>query len=884
MKPINKFILHVVHNWEYKLNEAYSPSVMARLIEKFKEESEDLNINITDEQLKKYIERFDVLKTSPKISDKDLFNYSLSQLIRLITSSRGAEAPEAASITPDVVYNENGLIIYNGSNEGNCLNFGRGEKWCITRGSFNNYRYDVNRKNCTFYLVKDTNIQPRPGDSNSDDFRKSFFVVVVGSDNTYKVSDRTNNDVGGTGTEWDRWEPWSFVESHFPSIRGLQSVFKYIPLSSAEKITQLRTGNPISIREWIKLPYNVKEQYLVLRKTKTLFSDITVDAFLSKFLPKYPQIASFISTNYGIISSEDLINHLEDFSNSDTRSIFSNMRDTINVDKLSSEIVSFEAKKLITKLNKWTLKNNEHIFLTKDGKAIVKLNVDGDLTMDIYTEFDDFKNVKLTKRTSKYLLDYPELDEIPFKILIKLATDGVIDGNILQQIITNSENEENSNYIIHDTDNGKILIDVKNLSAYKINGDRITSLSFNDEEVQNILNNQEDNSILQDSVLDILKNKRQIPTNLDKVGFFNILNTIPIRERQFNNDGVSSIILNTTTEGEDGEIFIMPSSNTINNPDTNMFLCPIWGNTDAYWGTRVIGRVSKKAMQVYFDYLASQNTTLLWNVFLEKLKNSNTSYTYKKNILLLPNLVINPSDNRVIIEHQGDVYIINTQDPRNSNKLLPSGKIGKVNIPVSAARRLIGNQTPIQNTPTPPEAGGRVYEPLGGERRRGRPAGVGNTPREPQERQRGQVNVSAAFADLGLERGFTTLPRGDFRRLAVNDAVATSTNGDRGASRRDNIMTGSGVVRRVINIGPSKIYIIRLNNGENIASINIQPGNRNYIITHDGSHFLNSPSELMQFLRNQNLAEGLRKSLVKLHLKDNPHMIDEIKNYNKNNK
>ena len=227
MRAVDKFIIHVTHNL-FPLNE-YSEGEINKLMTKFKEEADDLEISITDDQLKAYIERFDALKNSPKITEKDLRKYSLSKLIKLVTSSKGVNEPEEEmDITPDVVYDQNGLIIYNGSKEENCLNFGRGESWCITRGSFGNYRYDDGRKNPTFYLVKDTNLP------SSD--RKSFFVVVVGSDNTYKASDRSNNDVGGRATEWDRWEPWSFIESNFPSVTGLRSVFKYIPLSSKEKI------------------------------------------------------------------------------------------------------------------------------------------------------------------------------------------------------------------------------------------------------------------------------------------------------------------------------------------------------------------------------------------------------------------------------------------------------------------------------------------------------------------------------------------------------------------------------------------------------------------------------------------------------------------------
>ena len=111
MRSIDKFILHVVHNL-YPLNE-YSVGEMKFLTDKFRQEADDLNITVSDEQLKAYIERFDTLKNSPKVTDKDLRKYTLSKLIKLVTSSKGISEPEdTADVTPDVVYNENGLIIY----------------------------------------------------------------------------------------------------------------------------------------------------------------------------------------------------------------------------------------------------------------------------------------------------------------------------------------------------------------------------------------------------------------------------------------------------------------------------------------------------------------------------------------------------------------------------------------------------------------------------------------------------------------------------------------------------------------------------------------------------------------------------------------------------
>ena len=65
-------------------------------------------------------------------------------------------------------------------------------------------------------------------------------------------------------------------------VPNIKSILKYIPLSSGEKVTQQYRNNSITYREWTKLPYSTKEQYLVVRKDRGLFSDINNDEFVEK--------------------------------------------------------------------------------------------------------------------------------------------------------------------------------------------------------------------------------------------------------------------------------------------------------------------------------------------------------------------------------------------------------------------------------------------------------------------------------------------------------------------------------------------------------------------------------------------------------------------------
>lgn len=136
------------------------------------------------------------------------------------------------------------------------------------------------------------------------------------------------------------------------------------------------------------------------------------------------------------------------------------------------------------------------------------------------------------------------------------------------------------------------------------------------------------------------------------------------------------------------------------------------------------------------------------------------------------------------------------------------------------------------------------------------------------------------MTELGLETAFLRLPRSDFRRLNVTNAQRENPNTSRGATRVNNRLGTAGQVGQVINVGPSKIYVIRLANQQIIATINVQPGNRNYVLfgNEQGniSEPMNSPAELMAVLQRRNLAE-VRNYLVREYLANNPQHLDEVR-------
>jgi len=854
MRPIDKFILHVVHNL-FSLNE-YSEGEINKLMTQFKDEADDLNIQITDDQLKAYITRFDALKNSPKVVDKDLRKYTLSKLIKLVTASKGVEEPEdAVNVTPDVVYNENGLIIYNGSKEDNCLTFGAGERWCITRGSFGNYRYDSNRKNPTFYLVKDTNLP------SSD--KKSFFVVVVGNDNTYKASDRTNNDVGGRATEWDRWEGWSFIEQNFPSVRGLRDIFKYIPLSSSEKINQSYKNKAINIREWVKLPFTVKEQYLVVRKNRGLFNDITDDEFVEKYLPKYPQIANFIATNAGIISSVILVKNLEKFSNQDVKSIIANMRDKIELKYLATDDIPFEVKKFLVKFNKWDIPSTERLYVTKDDSTIVKLKLGDNINVSLYQAEDDYPNIKLNKRTSKYLLDYPELDKIPVRNLIKLVQDEVIDKSVIDSVLEKAKTDSDSAIVVKDN----IIIDSNSFASYKIDGEKITQVPFDNEEVQAVFNTQIENEGFQQNALALINERSSIPETIDKDAFISILRATPLENRVIEYNGNPCVVL--TTQSPEHPIVIQSESRGISSFQITAF----YGD-GGNWRRRGGSGAYSNDIEIYrslFTYLRQQGRTYDGQQLIQNLTNVGRAYNPRGVIKAIIEadipMAADSTYKPIIFEEKP--YIINTQNSRTSYGVSDqTGKLVKANIPSAKAAQMLGNAAPAATTATG---------------RRGRPAGQPNTPQAAPAAPvaPGEINVREVMSDTGLEIAFLRLPRPILRKLNRTNASRVDPNGDRGAARRNNQLGDRGRVGRIIQVGGSKIYFISLPGARIVASINVQPGNSNYLLVgNDGGNVamsLNSPSDLVQALQQRGLAEH-HNYLVREFMSNYPEHQDEVKN------
>jgi hypothetical protein len=865
MRPIDKFILHVVHNWRNKLNEAYSEKAIQGFINKFKEEADDLNISITDNQLRAYINNFDRIKEKLPSDQRDLAKWNIGNLIRLVTTGKGGEeAAEEVDLTPDVVYNNenNTIVIYNGSKEANCINYGEGEKWCITRSSFSSYRYNEQKSFPTFYLAKNNNL-PRTD-------KLSFVAIQVrdpsttNENNRYVYTNRINQPYESN--------PMSFegLLSEVPWLRdvpNIKSVLKYIPITPQEKMTQRYKGNSTFYKEWVKFPYSAKEQYLTVRRGNELFSDIKNSEFVEKYLPKYPDIAKFIAETPGIINPLELLKHLDKFPNQIRRSITANLRDKINLRYIPLETLPFDVKKLLVQLNKWELLPNERLYVTKDGSTIVNLTLGKDIRLDLYQAEDNYPNIKLNKRTSKYLLDYQELDKIPLRNLLKLAEDEIIDKNLITKVLDDAKKDSNSAILVKPVENGEIILDSNSFSSYKIDDNgKISAVPFDNEEVQQIFNDAKDNESFQQNALNLFKRNDNIFPTIDKGALKNIINSIPSSKRIIQLPREEPTVVLTA----DGPIpfFIMwANPNSFSN-----YLTPV-SKYDEEGRITMRGDISNEMMTSYFNYLRQTNKSFNDDELLGILKSAVNIES--KRVFARNNPPVNANNRYRVVEREGEVYVVNTQNTRESFMLSSSrNNLKQASISTPLAAQLLGRQ-PQQ---APGQAVAQANDAIRAARR-GRPAGAPNAPRQQQVQPAipaGQgVSLTNIANTLNLTQGFNALPRLVLRKFNMDGRQLPATN-DRGASRRNNMLGNAGRVTAVYEFGPSSVYIIQLANNTRVASIVVQPGNSHYIITNNAAIQLGSPAGLLQALQQRNLAE-IHRYIVNEYFDRNPKHITEFK-------
>lgn len=884
MKPINKFILHVVHNWG-GLTEALSAKQMQVFIKQFKDEAEDLNLTISDDELKAAIEIFDTkFKNNPNVAEKDLAKYSVNQLLRLVRTTSDTKSKEI-EITPDVVYHndDNSIVIYSGDTEGKCITFGKGERWCITKGHFPNYRYSASSGYPVFYLVKNNNLP------SSDPL--SFVAIQVRNkpeDQRYVWTNRNNNP--------NNSEPMSFSQlvrniPYLADIPNLQSILKYIPVEASAEGRERKYRDGLKFNEWATdLDFEEKKQYIMVRsRERSLFTNLSAEKFVQKVLPKYDRIADWISTNPWNIGFDILLNNLEYLKPNNQKSIISfvnrpGQEIVVNGQQdIIGKKIPFDVSKKLIQANRIPFDEYFNAYVTPDGSTIVNIRYDKkNIRVDLITEDDVYDNIKLNTRTQKYLFGYPNIDEIPFDKLIKTITDFNLDSKPIKDIVNKAKESTDGAKQIINVDGKDILFDTANntIKAYDLSDNSIKSVKLSAPGIREaFLTIAQANPNIIKNTADVILNYGDI-TNytspLNKEELIDILKEAP-----------ANVLINTSkgiyiTQFNGEDVILAFDS----NPALTSFrgYAPI-ANEGTSW--RYVPFSTLPVPTAYPEFLRKYNINVSDNDIMTLFRNFRyTTNDYESKLAFAQmDLPRTEGSNLTMAVRDNTIYIINREDPSASYKVSPNtGKLLAARLPARTAAALAAPAAPAAGGEQAPAAAPAA--PVAGAPRRGRPARVAGQAAAvpaPAVAAAGEENndaLTTALTAAGLIGGFNSLPA-SIRRKFVGAQRAVAVNQNAGATRRNNMLGGNGRVTGVVLVTnnynrESALYIIRLTNGAMIGSIVSQPGNNHYIITTNASYAINSPAELMAALQQRNLVE-MHQYIVNDYLGRNPKHVGEIK-------
>lgn len=905
MASIREFIVHAVNNF-VPLNE-YAQKIVDQLVKQYMGQAQEYGYEDVDEDdIKKYITRFDKIKYSLKDKDKELFKQEgadyvalieLPKLMQLVTTAPDIELDKAKDKEipkderPMEVYAsaDRKIIIYKGDKEKNCVRFKAEQApripWCITSSSYSNYRYNQDKGYPVFYLAKNENLP------SSDD--TSIVAIQVKSpklrttNKRYRWTNRRNSPHESSDMSWEELVsniPW------LTEVPNAKEILKYVPLSSEEEDAHGASERGMSYQDWSELSFNKKQNYLIARSAgynSSLFTNINNDNFGTKILPKYPElalnVAQHINDSRPMVNSDIMMSAYDKFDNNTKKSLISNLLargKKISTVYLSNHDFPFEAVKDITNRNGWDNESKDtYYFVTKDGDAVVGIvqESNNNLSLSIYTDTTAKENIKLSDRTAKFIKSSATLDKLPISILNAL----IANNQLTTKEAFNKIKEvppEKSSVATKELDGSDYLFDSRSLNIYKVTDGGFSDAS-NEEFEEDPFTKEKEDPYLQKRAVDtfnyLAKNRRAFPKQINYKNAIDIASKLPYDQRIWDERGDNRPQNMFVLLFANGLPFYVPKD--INQPDTTRDLV----TTDEAWndeGRIDSTRLNDAQMRAYQRYAEETNQTLSG----ESLKNildrlGDNEYT---KLFLKLNFPLAEDNPFKFFEKDGRVFLINKQDPTENYYINPNtGNLITGRMSGTKAQQVLNSlepmpasqaqlrqriaQRPIQEpTEEPPQA-------AAGEA----PQAVAITPGPHTGEE-----VFAIFTRLNLP--FGRLPVAVQRRI-FQGAVIVSPTGDRGAETRNQLLTARGRVTAVARLEgrSSAIYFIRMASGTVIATIAMQPGNYQLLATPGAVYQLGSVTNLSQVLQTNNITEEEKGICVREFLAENPSMVDEVKQH-----
>jgi hypothetical protein len=240
------------------IKEAFSVGLINIITEKFRHTNPDVD----EDKIREYIKRFDEIKGSPNVKEKDITKYTWDQLVTVIVDNSNKKI-KAGKVTDDIskedlVYQQEGLEIYKGETSEGCIRYGNGYNFCISsRGEDNMYKIYRNETNKgTPYFIFDKTLTNEPIEDRFDyTFKDPKHLIVliafhgendgIETPDGYTFEDGPNNGAsdiyysltaaGNKGTYY--FSDYKSIVDRFPKLSQIKKLFQ--PLDITPKETEM---------------------------------------------------------------------------------------------------------------------------------------------------------------------------------------------------------------------------------------------------------------------------------------------------------------------------------------------------------------------------------------------------------------------------------------------------------------------------------------------------------------------------------------------------------------------------------------------------------------------------------------------------------------------
>jgi hypothetical protein len=249
----------------------FTEKTIQKLIAKFQKESPNLSETI----IKSYLDRFEKVKSSPKVKKKDPFQYKWKELENFLDANFPSEDEKVSSDDDEKeqlkVYEDDDVAVYRATNIRQAQILGKGYTFCISRiGSGNMYSYYRLNYQSSFYFVRFKNKSDKKTNNYFED--PFHYIVLDFTPDGRIMMTGADNGSQGNGTKYISEEK---LFEKFPILGDLneKNLFETAPLTKEErekydkfKYLEQKTSGNISDtafkKDFEELKFSEKKEYL----------------------------------------------------------------------------------------------------------------------------------------------------------------------------------------------------------------------------------------------------------------------------------------------------------------------------------------------------------------------------------------------------------------------------------------------------------------------------------------------------------------------------------------------------------------------------------------------------------------------------------------------